>query len=61
MRLPTYREDQYDVTYSSWVSLRFQSQAVSFYSTDGASSKHKNLSQNSPFNAIHWFLALFVG
>jgi hypothetical protein len=37
--LPTHREDLYDVTDSSWVSIRFQSRVFRFYSTDGASGR----------------------
>jgi hypothetical protein len=37
MRFLTHREDLYDVTDSSCVSIRFESRVFRFYSTDGAS------------------------
>jgi hypothetical protein len=37
--------DQYHVTASSWVSIRFQSWVFSFYSTDGARGRHKMVSE----------------
>jgi hypothetical protein len=40
MRFLTHREDLYDVTDSSWVSIRFQSLVFRFYSTDGASGTY---------------------
>jgi hypothetical protein len=45
MRLPTDREDQYDVADSSWVSIGFQSWVFRFYSTYGASNRQKLVSQ----------------
>jgi hypothetical protein len=39
VRFLTHREDLYDMTDSSWVSIQFQSQVFRFYSTDGASGR----------------------
>jgi hypothetical protein len=46
----------YDVTDSSWVSIRFQSRVFGFYSTDAASGKCYISSQFSP----HFFALMFV-
>jgi hypothetical protein len=45
MRLATHREDPDDVTDSSWVSTRFKSLVVRFYSSDGARGWHNMVSQ----------------
>jgi hypothetical protein len=39
MRFLTHR-DLYDVTYYSWISIRFQSRVFRFYSTDGTSRRY---------------------
>jgi hypothetical protein len=36
----THREDLYDGTDSSWISIKFQSRVFRFYSTDGASDRY---------------------
>jgi hypothetical protein len=45
MRFLTDREDPYDVTDFSWVSIWFQSRVFRFYSTDGASGRYYMCSQ----------------
>jgi hypothetical protein len=45
MRLPTHREDLYDMTDPSWVSIRFQSRVFRFQSTDGATGRNYVSSQ----------------
>jgi hypothetical protein len=45
VRLRSHREDQYDVTDSSWVSLRFKSRVFRFHSTDDDGGRHKMVSQ----------------
>jgi hypothetical protein len=52
MRFLTDREDLYDVTDSSWVSIRFQSRVFRFYSTDGASGRYYMCSNFFPFLCI---------
>jgi hypothetical protein len=48
MRFLTHREDLYDVTDSSWVSIRFQSRVFRFYSTDDANGRYYMSSQFPP-------------
>jgi hypothetical protein len=43
---PTHGEDLYDVTDSSWVSIRVYSRVFRFYYTEGASGRHYLSSQN---------------
>jgi hypothetical protein len=53
MRLPVHREDLYDVTDSSCVSIRFQSRVFTFYSTDGTTGRYYMSSQNVSIS-LHW-------
>jgi hypothetical protein len=45
MRLPTHRENLYDVTNASCVSTRFWSRVFRFYSTDSTSGRNYTFSQ----------------
>jgi hypothetical protein len=54
LRLPNHRENRYDVTNYSWVSIMFYSRVFSFYSTYGASGRLKMVSP-----ILH--LILFIG
>jgi Na+/alanine symporter len=55
MRFLTNREDLYDVTDFSLVSIRFQSRVFRLYSTDGISSRHY-----VSYKFFHFFYALVV-
>jgi hypothetical protein len=60
VRFLTHRENQYDVTDSSRVSIRFQSRVFRFYSTDGASDRYYMSSIFPPIFSVHccsctWF------
>jgi hypothetical protein len=48
------RDHLSDVTDSSWVSTRFLSQVVRFYSTNSARGRYYYVFRNSPFNCMHW-------
>jgi hypothetical protein len=56
MRFLTHRQDLYDATDSSWVSIRFRSWVFRFYSTDGASGRYYTSSQI----VFHFFAMVLI-
>jgi hypothetical protein len=52
----SHREDMYDMTDSSWVSLRFRSQVFRFYSTGDASGR----CYMSPQMVLHFFALVLI-
>jgi hypothetical protein len=61
MRFLPHREELYDVTDSSWVSIKFQSRVFRFYSTDDTSGRYMSSQMLSPFLCIRAHALDFVG
>jgi hypothetical protein len=59
MKFLTRREDMYDVTDSSCVSVKFQSRVLRFYSTDDTSVRYYMSSQF--FSRFHYIVAHSLG